>query len=885
MKTNNKKKNLNKKIRKYIKQDKAYEYKNNFLNNNNNLKNHFQKPIGLYDPYGENINPLTREPYKNLYSHLKMTLGFGNLVGTSVPKTYVNLAYNWTQLKVYQFITPLLNSIRENQVTLVLAGTGVGKTVLIPKVALHAFNFQKKVVCTVPKQKNASENATYSAQCLDVELGNQVGYYFMGDNKTSNKTMLTFTTSGSLKSKITGGDPYLNEYQCVIIDEIHERSVETDQLLLYMKEIMNKRPDFRLILMSATLNPIIFKNYFTVKSNFTYNEILIEGETNFDVKIYYEPKPVLDWKIAAVSRIQEILTNTNEGDILVFVKSGGDGNTLCEELKKKTRNIKGVNPFCVVYEAKSDKEKSEYAISPFAYKTHPDADPNNPYTRKVVMATNVVESSVTIDGIVYVIDNGYALEASFFPEENARSLLEERISQAAAKQRKGRAGRTQNGFCYRLYTEEEFKKFNEYPKPDIQKKDLTKDILDIFLLEYIKNVGDVRQFLNNMISPPEQKFIESGLNKIYSLGGITTIKDDGKVTDLGKSIAKFRVIEPNFAKAILASYYYHCKNDVLDIITITDKIDARMDGLFNKYRPRNRKMSNSDMKKEQAEFIKIQKSFYSPYGDYMTILNVYKQLKKYMELNADANPKTWCLKNGINSRVFVKNDSRGWDAIKNSTQRLNDILMKIVRPPELRNKYYSEYKNDGNSGTKAQNSVELITDSSADIFNDAEFSDFDSTNIVQEGGYEHRSYEINLFPDAVDMGSFDKNIMMSLSIGNITNLAKLINKGKVLYKTCFPMKKVFAKFDRNTTLMPKNITKLIMYHELFTMSKTQPTLKLNICTKIPADIIAEIKKKYKMNIPNCFEEEKEVFSPKKGVKKQSRGKFGQRKQKFIKKGK
>jgi hypothetical protein len=307
-----------------------------------------------------------------------------------------------------------------------------------------------------------------------------------------------------------------------------------------------------------------------------------------------------------------------------------------------------------------------------------------------------------------------------------------------------------------------------------------------------------------------------------------------------------------------------------------------MDGLFNKYRPRNRKMSNSNMKKEQAEFIKIQKSFYSPYGDYMTILNVYKQLKKYMELNADANPKTWCLKNGINSRVFVKNDSRGWDAIKNSTQRLNDILMKIVRPPELRNKYYSEYKNDGNSGTKAQNSVELITDSSADIFNDAEFSDFNGANIIQQGGYEHRSYEINLFPDAVDMGSFDKNIMMSLSIGNITNLAKLINKGKVLYKTCFPMKKVFAKFDRNTTLMPKNITKLVMYHELFTMSKTQPTLKLNICTKIPADIIAEIKKKYKMNIPNCFEEEKEIKQQ--GLKKQSRGKFGQRKQKFIKRG-
>jgi hypothetical protein len=174
---------INSIIEEYIKVPVGYNFKNN------NLKNHFKKPIGLFDPLGNNINPLTGLPYQNLYKNIdSIRYDDGPLRGVKVETTYRNLAYNWTQLKVYEFLVPILDSIHNHQVTLIKADTGVGKTVIIPKIALQAFNFQKKVVCTVPKQLNASSNAEYSAACLDVKLGEEVGYYYMGQNKTSNKT-------------------------------------------------------------------------------------------------------------------------------------------------------------------------------------------------------------------------------------------------------------------------------------------------------------------------------------------------------------------------------------------------------------------------------------------------------------------------------------------------------------------------------------------------------------------------------------------------------------------------------------------------------------------------------------------------------------------------
>ena len=307
--------NIESKIYNYIKKIDSYEYENKYINNNN-LKKKFKKAIGLFDPYGENINPLTGKAYENLYSDEILEYKSGPLEGVKVQKTYKNLSYLWTNYAVYTNLVPILNSIRKNQVTLVKAATGTGKTVITPKIALQTFNFQKKVICALPKRTLAEDAAQFASRCLDVELGNEVGFFYMGEHKTSNNTKLTFTTPGSLKSMITGikkdsetgeniTDQYLSEYDCVILDEIHERSVQTDQLLLMLKGIMEKRPEFKLILMSATMDLDMFNNYYT-KSKFSCGEIIVEG-ISFNVDITYEKKPIKDFRVETINKIVHIL--------------------------------------------------------------------------------------------------------------------------------------------------------------------------------------------------------------------------------------------------------------------------------------------------------------------------------------------------------------------------------------------------------------------------------------------------------------------------------------------------------------------------------------------------------------------------------------------------
>ena len=858
--------NRNKIIEKYIKKPEKYTFNKKYLTKEN--QSYFKSKIGLYDPYAKNVNPFTLEEYQNLYQNNTIEYKSGPLEGITVPKTYRNLAYLWTNFKVYEYLNPILKSIHTNQITIIRAGTGVGKTVIVPKIALQAFNFQKKVICSVPKRILALDNSTFSSECLDVKLGEEVGYFYMGENVTNDNTKLIFTTPGSLKSLVTRDDkdPFLSDYECIILDEIHERSVQTDQLLLFMKSIMEKRPDFRLILMSATLSLSIFEDYFTKKSNFSYNVIDIPGKS-FNVDIFYQKqtlKPNM-WKQETIKKIIQILNTTESGDILVFIKSGSEGNALCNELNSITKKLSNINPFCVILEAKSSKEQKEYAINEFKYKSHPDMNVNNPYTRKIVMATNIVESSLTVNGIVYVIDNGYSLEASYFPKKNARSLVETRISKAAATQRSGRAGRTMNGYCYRIYTEKDFKNFSDFPVPDVQKTDITNDILDLFMLNYIKNTGDVRLFLKNLISPPSEDFIQSSLKKLYGTGSITNINNSGIVTPLGKAISNFRSIEINMAKTILASYEYYCKNDVISIILICIKLDGRIENLFD-IRP-NKKLD----KKYQDEEIKIiknlhKKKFYSPYGDYITILNVYNSLKKYMESNTgDKNAKLWCKENGISSNVFInKFDKKNWDMTKINSNKIKYILSSIYNPIKdkntiqidedfleqniniPKNKILNMNKNSNkNSNSKTENisffpnAKKFVKDQQNKIYVGK-----DINNIL----YKRRK-RIELTKDEMNkIQKYDEKfnnikILTSFALSNNTNIAKLVNKKNNIYQTTFPIEKVLAKMDRSTTLL-KN-PDYIMYYELFTTSNEQKLLKLNLTTEIPKDIINMLKKNNK----------------------------------------
>jgi HrpA-like RNA helicase len=713
---------INKTIKAHIKLPKdKYEFYDEYLPEE--IKESFKKPIGLYDPFGENINPLTNTPYENIYKDTTDKYHSGPAEGITYKKTYLNWAYNWTNFPLYSIVGTILNSIRQNTITVIKAGTGVGKSFLAGRICSQAFNFQKKVLMTLPKKLLARETATTTAITCDVRIGEEVGYYFKGDyniDKNNKTSKIIFTTTGSLIRKITGDDPYLSEYSCIIIDEAHERSVQTDELILFLKKALVTRKDLKIVFISATLNVQEFKDYF---KDYSFNVVDMGEGTTKKITDYYEKNKPMDWQKVAVEKVMKILRDKEEGDIIVFIKSGGDAGKMKQYLEPQIKTLNGnENPFIAVLDASVSKEDSAYATDEFKYKNHPDQNPDKPYTRKIVFATNVAESSLTIKGAVFVIDCGLALEDMYNPTKNANALLEKFVSKSAVKQRRGRVGRTKDGVCYHLYSEKELESFIDYPLPSILKSNLTMDILDIMKIEYIKNFGDVRKLLNEMITPPEPKFIDSAILNLYSMEAISSKDDKATLTTLGKAMTLFSGIPIYFARAIIASYYYHCKYEIIQIIVITELLKGRIEYLYTDYKPKT-KLSESDYKKEVEKFKKHQHRFDSKYGDFLTVLNIYTEYKKFIRAPKSSNivkrnqnggdinnnnnsnktqpvtidteistkvtvndAKRWCNDNGFKPNIFVDFRRKVVDKVGDEVRKIERVLMDIVQPPELKNK-------------------------------------------------------------------------------------------------------------------------------------------------------------------------------------------------------
>ncbi len=756
-------KNVESLIKNYIKlSNEPYVFYDNFLENTQ--KTFFQKPIGIYDPLGENINPLTGVEYQNIYIDGKpIKYDSGPAEGIQVPNMYKNWSYIWTNLPLYSKVTSIVESIRNNNMTIIKAGTGTGKSFLAGRICAQAFNFQKKILMTLPKKILARETAQTTAMSCDVVVGEEVGYKFKGAHevdKNGKISKIIFTTTGTLVRQITGDDPLLKDYSCIIVDEAHERSVQTDQIILFLKKALAQRPDLKIVFISATLDTDLFMNYF---KEYTCNIVELPPTiATFPVKDIYEKKVPEDWQKTAIEKVMEILRSGESGDILVFIKSGADANKMRSYLEPQLKTLVSnngslkENPFMITLDAGVTKEEQEYATKEFDYLNHPDADPTRPYTRKIVFSTNVAESSLTVKGAVFVVDCGLALEDLYEPRRDANALLEKFVSQSAIKQRRGRVGRTKPGICYHLYSEIDMKKFSEYPIPSIQKSDLTMDLLDIMKIEYVKNVGDLKQLLGSMISPPSQIFIDSALHNLYLNGAISSKDDNGILTPLGRAYSSFSGLNLQMARSIIASYYYHCKYDVIAIMAIIAELGGRMDGLYTKFKPKF-KMNESEYGKAMKEHEKKQHRFDSTSGDFLTIHNIYQEFRAFMKIpknvevqvpnnvepstyGGDANiknvknqnqnqnvlknnnlnnnapsiipihqltPKTaadarkWCLENGISHRIFVDSKNKlSWDKIGNEVRKIEFALMKNVQPPELKRAYFAKYKEDGGIANK-----------------------------------------------------------------------------------------------------------------------------------------------------------------------------------------
>ena len=647
---------------------------------------------GIFDPIGTNKNPLTDKKYQNLYiSENKFEYPPGS--NKFHEYSYKNLSKIWTNLLVYKKRLEMIKTFNKHQVTLVKAGTGVGKTVLVPKFALHDLKYKKKVICCIPKQIITKETADFAAKCLDVNLGEQVGYYYKGEKKVDEngvQSMLTFTTIGSLFSRITGNDPNLEQYSTVIIDEAHERSIQIDFTLLLIKQVLKKRKDLKLIIMSATIDLNKFRNFY---KEFSFGEVDAGSETTYKITDYYLEKPVFNkWKQEVITTIKKIVTTTKTGDILVFVRSGNDGRELC----KLVGNEINTYPFCTELESKSSNvihpisgiSQSKYATHEILYKTHPDKNSSKSFTRKIVMSTNVAESSLTVKGIVYVIDAGLEFVSKYDPRTMARSLLDEYVAQSAVKQRRGRAGRTQPGVCYHLYTKEEYDRFKLFPVPEIQKTDLSSEFLDLLRMANIGTVPKLKDFLKQLIDPPVTVFIESALKILTSLN---TIKDN-KLTDLGTMITKFRGINPNYAKSIITSHFLNCRIPVIDLISLIMVLDGRFDELF-----------------KVRKTVKINKNFINSKSDHLTLLNVITQYNEFVYGEKLSRSRNKSRKFMNLSRTQVKDNRAIFDWCDsnhlnyNLLSKVNKVAINITQILNKTLTEFPEFKIDSKtSGTQEQ---------------------------------------------------------------------------------------------------------------------------------------------------------------------------------------
>ncbi|EAY00801.1 hypothetical protein TVAG_231410 [Trichomonas vaginalis G3] len=540
--------------------------------------------------------------------------------GNPYSETYKEILETRKKLPVYEHRMEIIAAIRDNPIVIIEGQTGSGKTTQIPQFVLEEAlsPYGKKIVCTQPRRVAAISIATRVAQEMDVKLGDVVGYSVRYDDYVSENTKLVYMTDGLLMREFIS-DPKISKYGVVIIDEAHERTVNTDIIIGILKLIGNVRPDLKIIIMSATLDAGKFVQFYT-HGDITPPHLKIPGR-QFNVEVFHQPQMVQNEITAAVNKCMEILEKESSGDILIFMTGEDEIERACSILRdriSRTRVTGSVVDALVfpLYAALPPGEQAKVFNKLSAG------------TRKVVVSTNIAETSVTIDGVVYVIDCGYVKQSGYSPSSRKRSLNRVYISKAAANQRKGRAGRTCDGFCYRMYTQEQYEMMEEQSVPEIQRSDLC----SVILLMLAAHISDIVHF--PFLDHPHYKLLVGALEELYHLDTFlphSPLPQNSLPEVLsteGKLMAGLP-IEPKYAKALLSSYEYGNSRDIIAIVAIL----SEQGQIF--LHPRN--------KKKEADI--AHKPFINEKGDHLTLLQVYKEY-----IRQGNKGTSWAISNFFNHR-------------------------------------------------------------------------------------------------------------------------------------------------------------------------------------------------------------------------------------------
>ncbi|KAG2689211.1 hypothetical protein I3760_09G129600 [Carya illinoinensis] len=506
-------------------------------------------------------------------------------------------------LPIYKLKKELIQAVHDNQVLVVIGETGSGKTTQVTQYLAEAgYTTRGKIGCTQPRRVAAMSVAKRVAEEFGCRLGEEVGYAIRFEDCTSPDTVIKYMTDGMLLREILI-DENLSQYSVIMLDEAHERTIHTDVLFGLLKQLVKRRPDLRLIVTSATLDAEKFSGYF-----FNCNIFTIPGRT-FPVEILYTKQPESDYLDAALITVLQIHLMEPEGDILLFLTGQEEIDFACQSLYERMKGLGENVPELIilpVYSALPSEMQSRIF------------EPAPPGKRKVVVATNIAEASLTIDGIFYVIDPGFAKQNVYNPKQGLDSLVITPISQASAKQRAGRAGRTGPGKCYRLYTESAYRnEMSPTSIPEIQRINLGFTTLNMKAM----GINDLLSF--DFMDPPSPQALISAMEQLYSLGALD---EEGLLTKLGRKMAEFP-LEPPLSKMLLASVDLGCSDEILTIIAM-----IQTGNIF--YRPRE-KQAQADQKRAK---------FFQPEGDHLTLLTVYDAWKN----NNFSGP--WCFENFVQSR-------------------------------------------------------------------------------------------------------------------------------------------------------------------------------------------------------------------------------------------
>ena len=513
-------------------------------------------------------------------------------------------------LPIYAYREQFIAALEQHQILIIVGETGSGKTTQLPQY-LHEAGYTKgglKVGCTQPRRVAAMSVAARVAEEMGVKVGNEVGYSIRFEDNTSDKTILKYMTDGMLLREFMT-EPDLAGYQALMIDEAHERTVHTDILLALVKDLSRERPDLKLLISSATMNAEKFSTYFDDAPIFN-----IPGR-RYPVDIYYTPAPEANYLAAAITTVFQIHTTQGSGDILVFMTGQDEIEAaeleLTETARKLGNRVKELI-ICPIYaNLPSDLQSKIF-------------EPTPPNARKVVLATNIAETSLTIDGIVYVIDPGYVKENVFNPATGMSNLIVVPCSRASANQRSGRAGRVGPGKCFRLYTKYAyFNEMEESTTPEIQRTNLNGIVL------LLKSLG-INQLLEfEFMDPPPTESLIGALNQLFAL---QALNHKGELTKVGRQMAEFPT-DPMLAKAVLAADKFKCVDEVLSIVSMLSEASA----LF--FRPKDKKI-HADSARNRFTI--------KEGGDHLTLLNIWNQW-----VESDFSP-VWSRENFLQQRSLTR---------------------------------------------------------------------------------------------------------------------------------------------------------------------------------------------------------------------------------------